>query len=64
MPAFSIADPLGAVDVRGIAFDGSGDLWAVDAAGKVWEVTSPITSSSVATVVLSGTNAEGIAFGP
>lgn len=64
VPAFNIADPLGAVDVRGIAFDGSGDLWAVDAAGKVWEVTSPITSSSVATVVLSGTNAEGIAFGP
>jgi hypothetical protein len=51
--------------IFGLALDGSGNLWAVDSAGNIWEYTAPITSASVPTKVLTGiTNAYGIAFGP
>jgi len=48
----------------GMAFDGSGNLWTVDSNGVVWEIKAPITASSTATQVLTGTNGYGIAFGP
>ncbi|HEV2907658.1 MAG TPA: hypothetical protein VGX02_00200 [Candidatus Eremiobacteraceae bacterium] len=50
--------------VEGMALDGSGNLWAVDDIGGVWEFTAPITSASVPTKILTVVNAYGIAFGP
>jgi hypothetical protein len=48
----------------GMAFDGNGNLWTVDGNGVLWEIKAPITASSTAQQVLTGTNGYGIAFGP
>ena len=48
----------------GMAFDGSGNLWIVDENGAIWKILHPITASSTATQVLTGTTGYGIAFGP
>lgn len=63
-PAFGITLTSG-TSVLYLAFDGSGNLWADDASGGLWEIPAPITSSSAATKILtvSGTPG-GIAFGP
>ncbi len=50
--------------ITGMAFDGSGNLWAVDGAHAVWKIPAPITSSSTATQILTGTGGYGIVFGP
>ena len=61
-PAFNLS--VSGTYVVGLAFDGSGNLWAVDANNALWEVTAPITSSSTATKILTLTEGYGIAFGP
>lgn len=62
-PAFNIT--LTGVSIYGMAFDASGNLWAVDAGGNLWEVSAPISASSTGAVILTGlTSAYGIAFGP
>jgi streptogramin lyase len=61
-PAFNI--DVSATYLDGMAFDGSGNLWTIDAGGVIWEIKTPITSSSTATQVLTGTSGYGIAFGP
>jgi hypothetical protein len=48
----------------GMAFDGSGNLWTTDHNGDIWEITAPITSTSVATKILTVAKTYGIAFGP
>jgi hypothetical protein len=62
--AFGILVTPAADYIEGTALDGSGNLWAVDDVGGVWEVTAPITASSVPTKILTVVNAYGIAFGP
>jgi hypothetical protein len=51
-------------DLYGMAFDGNGNLWTVDGNGVLWEIKAPITASSSAQQVLTGTHGYGIAFGP
>lgn len=62
-PAFALTFHSGTA-VFGIAFDGSGNLWAIDSDNNLWEVTAPITASSTPTQVLTGLVGYGIAFGP
>ncbi len=50
--------------ISGMAFDGSGNLWAIAGGLRVWEVKAPITAASTATQVLTVSGARGIAFGP
>lgn len=61
-PAFNLS--VSGTYVKGLAFDGSGNLWAVDGNNALWEVKAPITSSSTATKILTLTEGYGIAFGP
>ena len=63
-PAFNLN--VSSADILGIAFDGSGNLWAVDSNETLWKIPAPITSSSTATSVLTTlpSDAYGIAFGP
>lgn len=61
-PAFNLN--VSGTYLYGLAFDGSGNLWTVDGNGVLWEIKAPISSSSTATQVLTGTNGYGIAFGP
>ena len=61
-PAFNIS--VSGTYLYGMAFDGSGNLWTVDDNGVVWEIKAPITSSSTATQILTGTTGYGIVFGP
>jgi hypothetical protein len=63
LPAFNLN--VSASAILGLAFDGSGNLWVVVAGGAVWEINSPITSSSTATQILTGiSSGYGIVFGP
>lgn len=50
--------------IKGLAFDGSGNLWAVDQNGALWKIPAPITLSSHATQVLTLPAGYGIVFGP
>jgi hypothetical protein len=49
--------------LAGIAFDGKGDLWAVDWSGNVYEIGTPITSASAPSRVLTVNDSDGIAYG-
>lgn len=60
----SFALSVATTPVTQIAFDGSGNLWAVDSTGDVWMFRAPIGPSSAKGKVLSVRGAYGIAFGP
>jgi len=63
-PAFTVQVTNDRTIVRGLDFDGSGNLWAVDERGGIWEVRPPFSGSSTATLVLTVPGGYGIAFGP
>ncbi len=63
-PAFSIKLS-GVAYIEGEAFDPSGNLWLTEPGNNVWEISAPITSSSVPQKILTNVPGPyGIAFGP
>lgn len=62
-PAFNITLTSG-TPVYGLAFDGSGNLWATDNNNQVWEIAAPISASSTPSKILTVPDAYGITFGP